>query len=272
VLQGLADKPAFRGRGLLARFLYAVPKSWIGSRDVNPPTVPPAVTEGYEQLVRQLCRCPLEGTITLSASAFHRLLEWSQEVEGKLAEGSELEAIHDWDGKLVGTTVRLAAIMHCVKHVGVNPCLSPIDAETFEAAIVIAKYLSPHAEHVQTCVHSEAQAPLELPQVLLRWIARNKLERFSKRDAHQANRRKFKSAELLEEPLALLTGRGYLRPIPVRATGAGHPPSPEYKVNPLYLEPVNAGSRSHKTHSSPMESRQGILRILRALLALVPKA
>ena len=28
VLQGLADRPGFRGRGLLARFLYSLPPAW----------------------------------------------------------------------------------------------------------------------------------------------------------------------------------------------------------------------------------------------------
>ncbi len=39
VIKGLAEKPAFRGRGLLARFLYAAPPSWIGRREIAPPAV-----------------------------------------------------------------------------------------------------------------------------------------------------------------------------------------------------------------------------------------
>ena len=34
VVEGLAENTAFRGRGLLARFLYAAPQSWIGRREV----------------------------------------------------------------------------------------------------------------------------------------------------------------------------------------------------------------------------------------------
>ncbi|MFO0915258.1 MAG: DUF3987 domain-containing protein [Pirellulales bacterium] len=54
VIEGLAQQTAFRGRGLLARFLYAAPKSWIGRREICPPPVPDQVSEAYHQLVRQL--------------------------------------------------------------------------------------------------------------------------------------------------------------------------------------------------------------------------
>ncbi len=37
VLEALRDKPGFRGRGLLARFLYALPKSPLGYRTLKPP-------------------------------------------------------------------------------------------------------------------------------------------------------------------------------------------------------------------------------------------
>jgi replicative DNA helicase len=45
VLRGLADRPGFRGRGLLARFLYSLPKAWpTGTRSSckpSPPASPP---------------------------------------------------------------------------------------------------------------------------------------------------------------------------------------------------------------------------------------
>jgi len=38
ILQGLAGRPGFRGRGLLARFLYSLPASLVGSRQAGAPT------------------------------------------------------------------------------------------------------------------------------------------------------------------------------------------------------------------------------------------
>ena len=47
VLRGLAGRPGFGGRGLLARFLYSLPTSLVGHRDPGAPTVPQSVTDRY---------------------------------------------------------------------------------------------------------------------------------------------------------------------------------------------------------------------------------
>ena len=47
VLQGLASRPGFRGRGLLARFLYSLPPSLVGRRQAGAPPVPEPVADRY---------------------------------------------------------------------------------------------------------------------------------------------------------------------------------------------------------------------------------
>ena len=47
VLRGLASRPGFGGRGLLARFLYSLPESLVGRRQPGAPPVPPAVADRY---------------------------------------------------------------------------------------------------------------------------------------------------------------------------------------------------------------------------------
>jgi hypothetical protein len=47
VLRGLAGRPGFGGRGLLARFLYSLPASLVGRRQVGAPPVPPSVADRY---------------------------------------------------------------------------------------------------------------------------------------------------------------------------------------------------------------------------------
>jgi len=54
VLKRLAEKRDFRGRGLVARFLYSIPSSLLGRRAINPPLVPPDLSHRYEQLLRTL--------------------------------------------------------------------------------------------------------------------------------------------------------------------------------------------------------------------------
>jgi hypothetical protein len=55
VLHALADRPGFRGRGLLARFLYALPVNLVGQRQVNAPPVPAHVRDTYSAELQALC-------------------------------------------------------------------------------------------------------------------------------------------------------------------------------------------------------------------------
>jgi replicative DNA helicase len=54
VLRACKDRPGFRGRGLLARFLYAVPYSIVGYRRVGAPPVPAPVADRYRRELQAL--------------------------------------------------------------------------------------------------------------------------------------------------------------------------------------------------------------------------
>jgi len=54
VIRGLAEQAAFRGRGLLARFCYALPPSPVGRRKVNAQPVAESIRGGYHATVRRL--------------------------------------------------------------------------------------------------------------------------------------------------------------------------------------------------------------------------
>ncbi len=58
VTQGLAAKPGFRGRGVLARFLYSLPQSMVGFRSNNPPLVPEELMEVWRSTVSAILQSP----------------------------------------------------------------------------------------------------------------------------------------------------------------------------------------------------------------------
>src|SRR5262249_6458799 len=49
VIAGLAERASMRGRGFLARWLYALPLSLVGRRKTAPPGVPADVADAYRQ-------------------------------------------------------------------------------------------------------------------------------------------------------------------------------------------------------------------------------
>lgn len=149
VIRGLADKEAFRGRGLLARFLYAIPPSRIGSRQIRTNPVPEVIKYAYEHTIRSLNAIPpredlRRHLLRLREDALPLFVQFAQNIESELGEG-RLSGMRDWGGKLLGHTARVAAIIHCVKHCGAAGLNLPIDDETIKSSIRIAEWSIPHA-------------------------------------------------------------------------------------------------------------------------------
>ena len=116
VIKGLAENPALRGRGLLARFLYAAPRSWIGRRQIAPMPVLDDTREAYRHVVQSLASVSGEHVLCLSLEAGAKLKDWETEIEEMLGDGGQMEIMRDWGAKLAGATLRLAAVLHCVEH------------------------------------------------------------------------------------------------------------------------------------------------------------
>ena len=86
VLSRAARVPEMSGRGLLDRFLYALPPPNVGFRDMDPPPVPDAIREAYAAMVRTLAAsldgCDGSFTLRFTPEATAVLNSaWSAELE-----------------------------------------------------------------------------------------------------------------------------------------------------------------------------------------------
>jgi replicative DNA helicase len=244
VLQGLADRPGFRGRGLLARFLYSLPVSLVGRRQPGAPPVPEALADRYavelHTLAASLTTTPasLAGdgptVLTLEPAADELLLDFERRLEPRLAPGTgDLAHLAGWAAKLTGATCRIAGLLHLAHHLR-DGWAHPLDADTLAGAIRLAGYLVEHA--LATFDLMGADPRTDDARWLLEWIQRTSRAQFTRRDAHQAAPRgRFHKAADLDPPLALLEEHGYLRRADADPVGpkGGRPPSPRYLVNPL---------------------------------------
>ena len=111
VLRGLTAQEGFRGRGLLARFLYAMPASPLGYRNLHTVPVPQSVAAAYTAMCEELLgisdQRDSEGRIImkslrLSPEAHAEWKAFGRHVEGHLRPGGEFEYLKDWAGKLPG--------------------------------------------------------------------------------------------------------------------------------------------------------------------------
>lgn len=253
VMEGLAGNPAFRGRGLLARFLYAAPLSWIGHREIAPEPVSNLTREAYRLAVRALAEIDGEIVLGLTAEADAVLRDWEAQIEVMLADGGDMECIRDWGAKLAGATLRLACVMHCVEH-GAG---GRIDDATLVAAVEIARYLIPHAEAALNLMNAHDGAEVGDAQYLLAWIERHERRTFTKSEAQHHGKRRFPKADDIDPALAELARRGYIRQTPAEATAPGRPPSPAYGVNPASFVASNPEKRSRYSHNSPANTPNG---------------
>jgi hypothetical protein len=245
VLRGLAGRPGFGGRGLLARFLYSLPQSLVGRRQPGAPPVPTAVADRYALELQALAatlatpagpnRDDEPALLTLDQAAAELLLGFERDLEPRLAAGSgDLAHLAGWAAKLAGATCRLAALLHLASHLrdGWN---RPIAADTFAGAARLAGYLVEHARAVFDLMGADPR--VDDARWLLDWIARTGQVQFNRRDAHRAAPRgRFPKATELDPALALLEEHGWLRRVDADSPGpkGGRPPSPRFLVNPLH--------------------------------------
>jgi replicative DNA helicase len=228
----------------LARFLYSLPASLVGRRQVGAQPVPAAVADRYAlelHAVAASLTTPAgpdsddgPALLILDSEASELLLGFERELEPRLAAVSgDLAHLAGWAAKLAGATCRLAALLHLAGHLR-DGWARPITADTLAGAIRLADYLVDHARVVFDLMGADPR--VDDARWLLDWIARTNQVQFSRRDAHQAARGRFRKAADLEPALALLEEHGWLRRVDADPVGAkgGRPSSPRFLVNPLH--------------------------------------
>ena len=254
VLRSCAATPEFRGRGLMARFLFAAPTSIVGRRITSPPPCPDEARRAYYAVIRRIIGIepsqaedggPVPHTLKLDPDALAELLTFVDWLEPQLGENGGLHSIADWGAKLAGAVVRIAGLLHVVE----SPVSKPISVETITRAITIGRYLIPHAQAAfQWMGEDEGN---EDARALLAWIRKNPRP-FTKRDVFNGLRSRFQSADRADRPLALLVELHHIREIPQDDLGRpGRPPSPKYEINPATLS-----HNTHNTHNPARRSRE----------------
>jgi len=241
VLRGLHSKPGFRGRGLLARFLYAMPVSTLGHRQIGPPSVPEKTRLAFTTNLSALLRLRDTATppsdeprsLRLSVAAEQELRRFEVWIEPQLAPLGALAGIADWVAKLAGAVVRLAGVLHLATLAPKAPPLDvPIGVETVKGAIKLGRFYLEHAKAAFAFMGMDAD--VENARYVLAWIERRGITEFSERDAYKGTQGRFQKVADLRPALEILVDRNHIREIPRAPTsGAGRPSSPRYQVNPL---------------------------------------
>jgi hypothetical protein len=130
--------------------------------------------------------------------------------------------------------VRLAGILHGIKHAHGTPWEAAITAETMTAALEIMATVSRHS--LAALDMMGADPTIAAARVVWDWIERGRLPRITVRDAFNALRGTFPRVHKLREALDALEERGYVEVLDPPRDGPGRPPSPQVRVRPAIVE------------------------------------
>jgi hypothetical protein len=248
VIEGLGAQKDFRGEGLLARFWYCFPESNAGQKKFHTEGTPEAVNQEYERRITALLNLPWDCTqkdvlyapfaLELSNDALKEIEAYFYEIESQISEDGKLYPIADWAEKVIGTTARIAGLLHLagVEH---EPQNTEVSGETMANAITLSRYF---LEHTITAFGLMKADPVqELAKRLSGWIIRKNLATFTLREATRALR---VERHEVEAPLRLLIERGYIREVSTQAAlqvKVGRPKaSISYEVNPEFTNTKGA--------------------------------
>jgi hypothetical protein len=245
VLREIGQQRKFRGRGLLARFLYSVPLDLVGTRDANAMPVDAVISARYLGRMDALIKAMIDWTdpmvLTLTAESREAVVAFLIRLEDRLRPDADLGSsplLREWASKLVGQSVRAAGLLHLADYLS-DAHRHAIEARTVVGAIAIAEeYCIPHARAAFDLMgHEPATADAE---AVLAWIIGGQLDEFSKRDVLNSHRARFPTADAIDAPMALLEDLGWVQTKPSDRSGPGRRPSRIFLVNPY----------AHSAHSA----------------------
>ena len=230
-LADFAKSSVMRENGLLARILWALPGSTVGTRDVRRHApIPVDVKDEYERGIFGL----LEGwedqdakpkTLTFTDPARELWLDFAQEIENQQGEGGQYEAISDWTSKLPGAVARIAAVLELTE---MGLTADEVSEVAMRMSLRLGRLLIDHARAAFALLGTDA-ADTDAVAVV-RWIKASGLTEFTRREAQKALEGRFRSVERLQKAMERLEAGEVVRSTKRRRAGA--PPSVVYRVNP----------------------------------------
>lgn len=230
-----------RERGLLPRFLFVLPPSNLGGRDLYGPPVPNEVRAEWDGVVRKVLDASLDTADTvrllLDGDATRQFENFRRRYEPRLnPDHGDLSDITAWASKHPGRVARTAALFALAE----DPHRTWVGGEHMRAAVGMVDYLVAHARASlrlrRDPVSGTAGAPQTSPaEVLARWLLRQQVAVVTVRDCWQAMKGHAWANSTAEIRAALdrLEEHGWVRvEESADRTGRGRKPSPTVTINP----------------------------------------
>lgn len=239
VFDGIMNNAAFRGSGLVARFVYCFPKSNIGTRKYDTEPISEKTAENYKKLVYKLLynkfsyNSENEMYLHFDENSYREFVNlYNNHIEPKLI--TDMAFCKDWGGKYHGLILRLCGIIHCVKCAlnNVNPANVDVGIETFCNAVEIGEYYREQAIYAYSLGDVDT-ATLKAERVIDRIRAKN-IRTIRQNELYKICRcTLFRNANDFNETIIMLEEYGYIKRKTVQGANGNNKSSIVLHVNPL---------------------------------------
>lgn len=231
VLEEIGQNKHFRGRGLIARFLFAICKSHVGHRERQTKSLPEELVGQYRDHVFHLMSIPPHRKYTLEPEAQAIWDKFYNGIECELRVGGALEHITDWGSKLPGAVARIAGLLHAATWE--EPGKRQISAETVAAACRIGDYFR---ENALIAFRQMGEDPrILVAKKILSYLSAHGPKRFKSRDVLRHKNFSNRTVEEVAPGIQVLIERLYIRQVEGEYSGMGRPEGPTYEVNPRWV-------------------------------------
>jgi hypothetical protein len=216
VLTKFAAHPEFRNRGLVGRFLYAMPPSPLGYRDNKTMAIPSAVRMPYGERITRLINIPTErdalGRVVPEILGFTKQgrdiwKDFEATNERRMRDDGIFSESRDWASKFPGKVARLAVHLYAMTYEW-NKRPSQIQLVQVETAAKIAEILTSHA--LAALRQMQVDETVNDALTFAEWLKKEHKDLFSFREAFSRFQRKFKRADAMRPCLNLLIEHGYV--------------------------------------------------------------
>lgn len=229
VLDEIGRNKHFRGRGLLARFLFTICKSHVGYRTRQTQSLPDALLSAYDRHIVELIDDKNRITLLLSDDGHKIWNTFYDDIEHDMRPGGDLESIKDWGSKLPGAVARIAGLLHLAA-LGKNGKDHPISVNIVTASCVLGTYFREHALAAFSQMQEDAR--ITTAKKILSYLERIQPHRFKGRDVLRHVFFKNGTMDDATPGLEMLIEREYIRQAAGEYSGKGRPESMAYDVNP----------------------------------------
>lgn len=231
ILQNVANDKRFHDSGLLARFLFCIPQSTVGTRDVRsrnpiPDHVAGAWRDGLHGLLVDAEKCPDKPKmLPFSNDARECWLDFAQKVEHELGSGGKLANYTEWGAKLPGQCARIAGLLQLIT-TGRESRLVELDA--VQRAVNLSGLLVKHAQSAFQLLGADE---VESDAIhLMKWIKERGLDEFDRNVAQKSMMGKFRTVARLKAAAERLAEWNVLSPEMQRKNSHARA-TPYYRVN-----------------------------------------